>query len=96
VVFASRHFLGSPLGPSAASLLPPPPTPTPTPQKTLNQVDNLDIFAIGPLFEKNAVFPAKTNTEFVEVRSWGGGLREGGEGGGLREGVEGGGLRGDG
>ncbi len=33
------------------------------------QVDDLDIFSIGPLFEKNAVFPAKTNTEFVEVLS---------------------------
>ena len=31
------------------------------------QVDELDIFNIGPKFEKNAVFPAKTNTEFVEV-----------------------------
>jgi diaminopimelate epimerase len=31
------------------------------------KVDDLDIFAIGPKFEKNAVFPAKTNTEFVEI-----------------------------
>ena len=31
------------------------------------QVDNLDLVAIGPLFEKKAVFPAKINTEFVEV-----------------------------
>lgn len=31
------------------------------------QVDDLDLAAIGPLFEKNAVFPAKINTEFVEV-----------------------------
>ncbi|MEW5316462.1 MAG: hypothetical protein WDW38_007834 [Sanguina aurantia] len=30
-------------------------------------VDSLDLFGIGPSFEKNAVFPAKTNTEFVEV-----------------------------
>jgi diaminopimelate epimerase len=34
---------------------------------TLLQVDNLDIFTIGPKFEKNAVFPARTNTEFVEI-----------------------------
>lgn len=33
------------------------------------QVDDLDIFAIGPQFESNAVFPARTNTEFVEVGS---------------------------
>ena len=33
------------------------------------QVDDLPLAAIGPLFEKNAVFPAKTNTEFVEVSS---------------------------
>ncbi|MEW5306540.1 MAG: hypothetical protein WDW36_008997 [Sanguina aurantia] len=31
------------------------------------KVDSLDLFGIGPSFEKNAVFPAKTNTEFVEV-----------------------------
>mmetsp|Transcript_35769 Transcript_35769/g.79599 ORF Transcript_35769/g.79599 Transcript_35769/m.79599 type:complete len:225 (-) Transcript_35769:429-1103(-) len=31
------------------------------------KVDELDIFTIGPKFEKNTVFPAKTNTEFVEV-----------------------------
>lgn len=33
------------------------------------QVDDLDIFAIGPNFERNQVFPAKTNTEFTEVLS---------------------------
>ena len=31
------------------------------------QVDELDLAAIGPEFEKNAVFPARINTEFVEV-----------------------------
>ncbi|KAF6263281.1 diaminopimelate epimerase [Scenedesmus sp. NREL 46B-D3] len=33
------------------------------------KVDDLDIFAIGPKFEHNAAFPARTNTEFVEVLS---------------------------
>lgn len=33
------------------------------------QVDDLDIFNIGPKFEKNAVFPAKTNTEVRGVLS---------------------------
>ncbi|WIA21057.1 hypothetical protein OEZ86_004937 [Tetradesmus obliquus] len=33
------------------------------------KVDDLDIFTIGPKFEHNAVFPARTNTEFVEVLS---------------------------
>eukprot|EP00879_Flechtneria_rotunda_P022827 GHRR01024116.1.p1 GENE.GHRR01024116.1~~GHRR01024116.1.p1 ORF type:complete len:138 (-),score=25.85 GHRR01024116.1:130-543(-) len=33
------------------------------------QVDHLDIFSIGPKFEHNPVFPARTNTEFVEVLS---------------------------
>ena len=28
-----------------------------------------DLYGLGPLFEKNAVFPAKTNTEFVQVLS---------------------------
>ena len=32
-------------------------------------MDELDLAAIGPKFERNAVFPAKTNTEFVEVLS---------------------------
>lgn len=31
------------------------------------KVDELPLAEVGPLFEKNAVFPAKTNTEFVEV-----------------------------
>lgn len=31
------------------------------------QVDELDIYQLGPKFEKNAVFPARTNTEFIEV-----------------------------
>jgi diaminopimelate epimerase len=30
-------------------------------------VGALDLAGVGPLFEKNAVFPAKTNTEFVQV-----------------------------
>lgn len=33
------------------------------------QLDDLDISVIGPPFETNAVFPAKTNTEFVQVLS---------------------------
>lgn len=33
------------------------------------RVDDLDLPRIGPMFEKNAVFPARTNTEFVEVLS---------------------------
>ena len=32
------------------------------------QVDELDLSLLGPQFEKNSVFPAKTNTEFVQVR----------------------------
>ena len=31
------------------------------------EVDSLDLPALGPVFESNPVFPAKTNTEFVEV-----------------------------
>ena len=31
------------------------------------QVDDLDLAAVGPEFENNAVFPARINTEFVEV-----------------------------
>ncbi|KAI7846034.1 hypothetical protein COHA_000571 [Chlorella ohadii] len=31
------------------------------------KVDELDLARIGPMFEHNAVFPARTNTEFVEV-----------------------------
>ena len=33
------------------------------------QVDEVDLAAIGPLFESHEVFPARTNTEFVEVIS---------------------------
>jgi len=32
-------------------------------------VDALDLAAVGPLFERNTVFPARTNTEFVQVLS---------------------------
>lgn len=31
------------------------------------KLDDLDLAAVGPVFEANSVFPAKTNTEFVEV-----------------------------
>lgn len=31
--------------------------------------ESLPLHTIGPLFEKNAVFPARTNTEFVQVLS---------------------------
>lgn len=33
------------------------------------QVDSIDLPSIGPLFERNPVFPARTNTEFVQVLS---------------------------
>ena len=33
------------------------------------QVDSIDLKQIGPQFEKNAVFPARTNTEFIEVNT---------------------------
>ena len=33
----------------------------------MNDIDNLEIEKIGPLFEKHKLFPRKTNTEFVEV-----------------------------
>lgn len=33
------------------------------------QVDEVDLAAVGPLFETHETFPAKTNTEFVEVVS---------------------------
>ena len=36
---------------------------------SLMQVDDLDIYSIGPKFEKNSVFPAKTNTE-VRMSHW--------------------------
>eukprot|EP00884_Botryococcus_braunii_P011792 jgi/Botrbrau1/20613/Bobra.113_1s0039.1 len=31
------------------------------------KVDEIDIYGVGPQFESNPVFPARTNTEFVEV-----------------------------
>lgn len=31
------------------------------------QVDDVDLAAVGPHFERAAAFPARTNTEFVEV-----------------------------
>lgn len=43
------------------------------------QVDEIDIFRIGPMFEKNAVFPARTNTGARRRQSTSGG----GMGGGL-------------
>ena len=33
------------------------------------QINELDLATIGPQFETHSVFPAKTNTEFVEVHS---------------------------
>jgi diaminopimelate epimerase len=33
------------------------------------QLDDVDLFRVGPMFESHPVFPAKTNTEFVEVLS---------------------------
>lgn len=33
------------------------------------QVDAIDLPSIGPLFERHEVFPARTNTEFVQVLS---------------------------
>lgn len=36
---------------------------------SLLQVDEVDLDTIGPHFESHAVFPARTNTEFVEVIS---------------------------
>ena len=56
-LFLTKHY---------AKRQPPPQSNHPPPPA---QVDDLDIFAIGPLFESNAVFPARTNTEFVEVLS---------------------------
>jgi len=35
----------------------------------VDDVDALDLAGVGPLFECDAVFPAKTNTEFVQVLS---------------------------
>lgn len=33
------------------------------------KLDDVDLFRVGPMFESHPVFPAKTNTEFVEVLS---------------------------
>jgi diaminopimelate epimerase len=33
----------------------------------VDDVASLDLDGVGPLFETNAVFPKKTNTEFVQV-----------------------------
>ena len=33
------------------------------------QVDELDLQSVGPQFESHPVFPARTNTEFIEVRA---------------------------
>jgi len=35
----------------------------------VDDLDTLDLAAVGPLFEKHPVFPKKTNTEFVQVLS---------------------------
>lgn len=35
----------------------------------VNDLDSIDLPSVGPLFETNGVFPAKTNTEFVQVLS---------------------------
>lgn len=35
----------------------------------LNDIDDLDLPSLGPLFENHAFFPKRTNTEFVEVLS---------------------------
>lgn len=42
---------------------------TSIPPHPFSQVDELDLFGLGPKCEKNSVFPAKTNTEFVEILS---------------------------
>lgn len=57
-----RHHQGSP-PPHQSRLSPAPSPPSPS------QVDELDLFGLGPKCEKHAVFPAKINTEFVEVLS---------------------------
>ena len=31
------------------------------------QLDTMDLGAVGPLFENHSVFPARVNTEFVQV-----------------------------
>jgi diaminopimelate epimerase len=35
----------------------------------LKQVDDLDLYGLGPKCEKHEAFPAKINTEFVEILS---------------------------
>jgi len=35
----------------------------------VDDLDEVNLAAVGPLFEKHPVFPAKTNTEFVQVLS---------------------------
>lgn len=37
--------------------------------KPIADVDALDLAAVGPLFEKHETFPARTNTEFVQIIS---------------------------
>lgn len=31
------------------------------------QVDDIDLVTVGPKFEHNPAFPARVNTEFIEV-----------------------------
>lgn len=33
----------------------------------VDDLDDIELAQIGPLFERHAVFPARTNTEFVQV-----------------------------
>jgi len=35
----------------------------------VDKIDDLDLAAVGPAFEAHPAFPAKVNTEFVEVRT---------------------------
>eukprot|EP00898_Chlorokybus_atmophyticus_P005770 jgi/Chlat1/6194/Chrsp427S05729 len=35
----------------------------------IDDVDALDLYTIGPMFERHEMFPARTNTEFVQVLS---------------------------
>lgn len=46
-------FTPNPIPPDDRSMFPSP---------LLWQVDDIDIFRIGPMFENNPVFPARTNT----------------------------------
>lgn len=41
----------------------------------VDDLDDLDLASVGPLFEKHPVFPAKTNTEFVQVMKHAGWVR---------------------